>query len=510
MPPNVVEVQARILSHLSNSALGIVTTLVTILLCAVAVPKENRREVLRTPLIFFALYLVVVVVSLPIEDGTRLARVLEVAALFFSLLTLSRALFILIIDVLIGRRLAHPLSQIIRDIIQGVVYAGVGAIVLRQVGVEAGSLLTTSALLTAVIGLSLQETLGNLFAGLAIQAQRPFEVGDWIGLDEFPTNMGRVIEINWRATTVLTNDQVELIIPNGILAKATLRNYTKPTKIVRRTVEVDAPYEVSPARVEEALLNAAKDVPGVLETPQPVVLTRNFAASGITYQLQFWIDDFGIRDRLDSSVRQRIWSAFQRAGISIPFPVRTVHMHAQTSEFKEDARNAEVALRKAALENVDFLAALSEELRLELATRSRTCHYMPGEIVLRQGDVGSELYVVQKGEVAVRLTVNDGNIAEVARLGPGKFFGEMSLMTGASRRATVQALNDTQLVEVSKDAFHALLVKDPHLAEAVTEVLVQRQSEIEENLTQWTSENDVDANLKSVALLSKIRNFFAI
>jgi CRP-like cAMP-binding protein len=187
-----------------------------------------------------------------------------------------------------------------------------------------------------------------------------------------------------------------------------------------------------------------------------------------------------------------------------------VHMFEHTPEAQAEARRQEIHLRKSCLEHVDFLAALSEESRLELATRSRTCHFMPGEIILRQGDLGSEFYVVQKGEVAVLLGLGEGNVAEVARLGAGKFFGEMSLMTGASRTATVQAMSDTELVEVSKEAFHALLVKDPHLAEAVTEVLVQRQSEIEENLSQLTSEDDDDANLKSIALLSKIRNFFAL
>lgn len=510
MLTEAVELQARMLEQFGNSALGIIVTLAAIGLCGVAVPKANRRAVLRPPLVFLAIHLLLVVIGIFIHKGTTLSRVIDVSGLLFFLLSLSRALFVLVVDVVLGRRLSRPLSRIFRDIIQGVVYVGVGAIVLQQVGVEPSSLLTTSALLTAVIGLSLQETLGNLFAGLAIQAQRPFEVGDWIGLDENPANLGRVIEINWRATTVLTNDQVELIIPNGSLAKATLRNFTKPTKMVRRSVEVDAAYEVSPARVEEALLLAAKDVPGVLTTPVPIVLLRNFTAGSITYHLQFWIDDFGIRDRLDSAVKQRIWSVFQRANISIPYPIRTVHMHARTHETEVEARKQEIFGRKSVLEGVDFLAALSEESRLELATRSRTCHYMPGEIILRQGDLGSEFYVVQKGEVAVILALGEGNVAEVARLGAGKFFGEMSLMTGASRTATVQAMADTELVEVSKEAFHALLVKDPHLAEAVTEVLVQRQSEIEENLSQLTSENDDDANLKSVALLSKIRNFFAL
>src|SRR5690606_39397019 len=112
--------------------------------------------------------------------------------------------------------------------------------------VEPASLLATSALLTAVIGLSLQETLGNLFAGLAIQAERPFEVNDWIQFDEHRHRVGRVVEINWRATKVETSDRVILTVPNGVLARAPIMNFSRPTALVRRSVYVDAPFDAPP------------------------------------------------------------------------------------------------------------------------------------------------------------------------------------------------------------------------------------------------------------------------
>ena len=272
--------------------------------------------------------------------------------------------------------------------------------------------------------MSLQDTLGNLFAGLSIQAQRPFEVGDWIQIDPDPRHIGSVIEINWRATTVLTTEQVELVIPNGVLAKTTIRNFTKPTKVARRTVEVEAPYELSPRKVEEALLSAAHAVSGLLASPPPAVLVRRFGDNGIVYHLNFWIDDFSIRDRVESSVRQRVWSAFQRAGISIPFPMRTVHVHAVTPESRAEVLKQEVDSRKVSLEEVDFIAALPEAPRARLAALSRTCHFMPGEVVIRQGDPGCELYIVQKGEVVVLVGRGQGSVAEVARLGPGSFSGK--------------------------------------------------------------------------------------
>lgn len=505
------DLSQHVLHTLGTGAIGIGVGAAVLLLCALALPRAERRATLRTPLVLLGLHVLTVLVRLPLPEG-KIDRGLEVLGLFFLLFSLARAIFVLVVDVAIGARLSKPLPRIIRDIVQGLVYLGALAIVLREVGVEPGSLLTTSALLTAVIGLSLQETLGNLFAGLAIQAQRPFEVGDWIGLDADPKLVGRVIEINWRATTVLTLEQVELIIPNGVLAKTTIRNFTKPTNIARRTVTVRAPYEVSPRRVEAALLEAVQEVPGILSQPQPVAQTRDFGEGGMEYVVNYFIEDFALRDRIDSTVRHRIWHAFQRADIPIPYPMRTVHTHAVTAESRAEEAKQDTARRKAALGAVDFLAPLPDASLERLAALSRSCHFMPGEAVIRQGEMGSELFIVQKGELAVIVGRGEGgSVAEVARLGPGQFFGEMSLMTGEKRAATVKATTDCELVEVSKGAFQEVFAADPRLVEQITRALVDRQIALEENLSaRATRSSRAEADAKSSALLAKIRQFFQL
>src|SRR5262249_47572296 len=153
-------------------------------------------------------------------DSSTARRFFGAISVLCLLVSISRSAVLFVIEVAIGRGLVRPLPKISRDIVQGLAYAGIGLATLHAAGVRPGSLLTTSALLTAVIGLSLQETLGNLFAGLAIQMQRPFDVDDWIQFDTDPKHIGRVIEINWRATKVLTLDEVEVIVPNATLAKS--------------------------------------------------------------------------------------------------------------------------------------------------------------------------------------------------------------------------------------------------------------------------------------------------
>ncbi|WP_437561997.1 cyclic nucleotide-binding domain-containing protein [Sorangium sp. So ce542] len=492
----------------SSGAIGIGIAAALLLALRLLMPIAQRGK-LRLPVALLGLHVAALLARLPLDPASSLHVALSVVALFLLLTALGRAAFLLVVDLILGVRLGRPLSRIIHDIIQGLVYAGVALITLRAAGVEPGSLLTTSALLTAVIGLSLQETLGNLFAGLAIQAQRPFEVGDWIQIDPDPRLIGQVIEINWRATTVLTNDQIELTVPNGTLAKSTIRNFTKPTAIARRMIEVRGPYEVSPRLVEQALLGAVASAPGVLLAPPPFVLAARFDESSIGYQVNFFIEDFARRDRIDSDVRQRIWYAFHREGIAVPFPTRIVRMAEAPSESQARSEADERQRRLQSLRVVDFIAALPPPLLDRLATLSKTCSYMTGEVVIRQGAAGHELFIVQSGEVSVIVGREGGSTAEVARLGPGKFFGEMSLMTGEPRSATIQAVSDCELVKVDKEAFQEILAAAPGIAEKITEVLVARQSALDENVSVRRARAGAE-EAKTTALLEKIRQFFSV
>jgi small-conductance mechanosensitive channel/CRP-like cAMP-binding protein len=498
-----------LVSLLAAEALGIAVAVALLIALAALLPTASRKRV-RTPFLLLLANLLVLLPQPLVDPASATGRALPVLGVFFLAAAIGQTAFLLVIDAFFEKRRAQPLPRIFRDILQGVILIAVLFITLRSAGVEPTSLLTTSALLTAVIGLSLQDTLGNLFAGLSIQAQRPFEVGDWIQVDPDSRFIGRVIEINWRATTVLTAEQVELIIPNGMLAKSTVRNFTKPTEISRRTVEVQAPYDVQPQRVEKALLSAVRSVAGVRSDPPPAVLLSRFDDSGMTYLLNYFIDDFSLRDRIDSMVRQRIWHAFQRATISVPFPTRTILPQEASPEARAKAEAQERERRFAAIKGVDFLANLPEEALSRLAELSKSYHYAIGEVIIRQGDPGHDLYIVQTGEVAVLLGRDEGSVAELARLGPGKFFGEMSLMTGERRTATIQATLDCELVRIGKDAFQDILAADPKLVEQITQTLVERQLQMEENISARAARSKDYKEEKSSALLSKIKQFFSL
>lgn len=485
---------------------GIIVAALLLVVLRLVLPKGERGK-LRAPLFLLLLHLAVVLSRAYVTPKGPADRALTVLAVLFLSLSVARTAFLLLVDYVLGRRAQHSLPRIIRDMLQGLIYFGAAFVTLRAAGVEPGSLLTTSALLTAVIGLSLQETLGNMFAGLAIQMQRPFEVGDWVQFDADPENVGRVVEIDWRATKLQTLEQVEVIVPNGTLAKVPIRNYTKPSPVMRRSVYVQAGYETPPARVHDVIEEAIAGVPGVLKTPAVSIVTSGFMDSGVEYWVRFFTDRFGERDIIAGMIRDRIWYAFSREGITIPYPIRTVHMHEAARE-EQHGNAVRRARRDRILRYVDFLAALPPAAFELLASRSRVQHYASGEVIIRQDEPGDAVFIIGHGEVAISHQ-RDGSEIEVARLRPHEFFGEMSLMTGEKRTASARAVTATELLLVDQSALGEVLKESPDLARTISEVVASRRDALEKSVAENAETREVVHDHQG-QLLGRIRAFFKI
>ncbi len=489
--------------------LGVLSGAVLLLVLLIVLPRGVRSR-LAAPAALMVLHVLLEAVGWQIPGSAVVSRPLAVLSVLALLLAHGRGAFVLVADGIFAGRLGRPLPRIFRDILQTVIYSAIALFTLRFVGVEPGSLLTTSALLTAVVGLSLQDTLGNLFAGLSIQVQRPFQVGDWIQFDPDPRLIGRVIEINWRATTVLTNDEMEIIVPNGTLAKAPIRNYTKPSPLSRRSVEVSCSYDVAPSRVRDTILGALGGLPDVLRKPAPLVLAWHFGQSGVDYVVQYYTDKFANREISDSVVRERIWYALRRERISIPYPMREVNVRQMTREVDREVEGARRAQVASYLRSVDFLAILPEEALLRLAELAPSRVYAPGETVIVQGGPGQEMFFVARGEVSV-IVGQGGGSAEVARLHQGSFFGEMSLMTGELRAATVQVVHEAELVVVGKEAFSAILSHAPELAARMSHVIVERQEQLDSHLAARAAQAEPDViEQRASDLLVRVKKFFQL
>lgn len=402
------------------------------------------------------------------------------------LLVASSALFVLVfgrLAVLLlfeGRESAPGAvaPKIVRDFAQVLMLVLVTLWSLHRLGVDASTLVATSTLLTAVIGLSLQDTLGNLFAGLALQLQRPFVVGDWIAFDEDPKHVGRVVEINWRATSLLTLDHVVVVMPNAQLARAPLSNFTKPDPISRRSVFVVASRNAVPHLVQGAIESALRGAYGVLPEPAPSVVTHRFLPeSGVEYWVRFYTDRFEERDRVDGDARDRIWYAFRRAGIEMPMHQAKLSVQEENDVARQLAEQERLSRVTEALKHMRLFGELSASSLASLALHSELRPYAAGELIVREGELGAELFLIERGAAKVT-TVRAGQVMELAQLGPGMFFGERSAMTGEPRRASITALVDCDVVAVGSAALRHLLAAEPKVAEHLSEVVASRESEL--------------------------------
>ena len=505
--PNVVRDDLR-----NGEVFAVVLASVLLALLWLTLPRGGRRH-MRPPLMLLVVHIGVRALRRSVFTGdSNVAHILVVLGVITILACIGRAGVTLVLDVGFGRRMSRPTPRIIRDVVLGVVYIGIALVSLRAAGIEPGSILTTSALLTAVVGFSLQETMGNLFNGLALQLQAPFEVGDWIKFNDGGDTVGKVLEINWRATKLLTLDEVEVIVPNGKLGTAAIANYTKPSPRIRRSIYVTVTLSTPPRKAQRVIADAIKGSFGVLDDPAPSVVTQDFNNAGTALWVRFWTDQFQRWGAVEGEVRDRIWYALAREGIEMAWPTQELFLHEVNDEMRARQRNEKFARNVDALRSVDFLAALPASEIEKLARTAEVHLYAEGEAIVRKGDTADDMYIVQSGDVSVMVTRENGfgDRREVAVLGAGKFFGEMALMTGEPRSADVIAKTDSELLVVSHGAFHATLAAHPELAETVSRVIAERQQKLDEHAATSSKQEEKEIEERTSQLLGKIKRFFSI
>jgi len=441
-----------------------------------ATAPRGRRWLAWGPiaLLFLALGMLGFAFVMPVTAGA--APPAHYILRFFVISSLLQSL-LMVFAISGWERFASPIPKIFLDVLRWLTFAAALLIVLWEAGINAGELLTGSALITAAFGFALKDTLGNVFAGLAIHAEHPFEIGDWIQYDTNPAHIGRVVEINWRATKVITLDEAYVIIPNGQLAQASIRNFTKPEPWSRRSLYVVTPYEVSPQRVQAIILDAIRGSFGVLEKPPPSVVTNDFKERGVEHWVRLFTTEFDKRDRVDGMARDRIWYALARNGIQIPVATQSIRLTPLPPPPPPEPVETVIGRRVKCLDSVGLLASLGPQQVRLLAERNEERVYAAGEQIIRQGEDGQSMYVIMQGEVEVTARDGDGSPVSLGTLGPGDYFGEMSLMTGAPRVATVTTNSEACLLKVDKQSFKELIEAQPDLIEEMGSALRIRLEE---------------------------------
>lgn len=404
---------------------------------------------------------------------------------------------------------ARRFPMFFRDIVRFVVLVFVVIVLLKTVfKVDPSALVVTSTVVSAIVGLALQDMLSNIVAGVALQIERPFGEGHWLRLGD---QEGQVLQMSWRATHLRTREGDILTVPNGTLANAEILNFHQGDSqhMIRQIMGVS--YDSPPDQVKAVLLSVMHDVEGVLDIPEPDVHTVNYGDFSVDYEMRFWIEDYGRAPAIRDQVMTRLWYALARANMDIPFPVR----HIQVMDREGVERNALVQEKESVakivrqLASIDFLQALDSSQLQELARQARVAQYGTGEYLVHQGHRDAALFFIEDGTVVVSAKSLDGKTgSNIGQFGAGYFFGEIALLTGAPRTASVVAMGHVRAVIIDKAALEPLLKEKPELAVTLSEVLRERSEELEKLLHQATDEKHQEAH--EVGFLERIQRFFEI
>ena len=435
----------------------------------------------------------------PFEAWWRIPWLVLLSGLGYASIRVINAL---LFDFVFRLRQGYEAPTLVRNIFTLVAFLILFIVIFTRLyqEVNLGALFTTSAIFGVIIGLALQDTLGNFFAGISLHADRPFQVGDVVVLGQQQLT-GVVEGITWRAIKIRTFQNHIVLVSNSSAAKESIEVCPREN-LNARLVFFGTLYTDSPAKTIHIVREAIREAENVSPKISPIVRMRNLGDSSLEWEVKYWLEDYAKYNDTDALVRQLIWYALRRANITFAFPTRTLHVERKGPIPLASGPQKEVIERLSA---VDIFAPLSNEETEKLAGGAVRHVFAPGELVIRAGDQGSSMFVVHSGRVQVQIS-DGGKQRPVAVLSEGAFFGEMALFTGEPRTANVVALEETEVLEIGHAAMKHLFETNPDLAESISWTIAERRAGLEASSQQSAAV----AQAESAGLLSSIKRFFGL
>ena len=422
-----------------------------------------------------------------------IARTLGTVAPVLLVLAASNLIVLLAVNPFRQDRLPDHLPAILQDAITVALFATVIVLFFND------RLQLTAAAGAVVLGLALQNTLGNAIAGLALQADQPYKVGDWIRVGD---HEGRVTQISWRSTVLRTRESTLVALPNSSIADGPIVNYSEPAPPTRIWVDVGVTYTAPPNHVKAVISRRSRRCRSPWRRQRPDVLLLDFGASAITYRARCYVQDMERASLAQDQMRTAIWYTFQRHGIDIPYPIQV--------EYSPGTMPAVAIPEQADLPtligNTALLGGLTPDARARLAASARPRLYGAGEMIVRQADTGRTSFLVARGEARVSLAPDD---QEVARLGVGEVFGEMSWLTGEPRSATVTATGDTLVFELDDAVLRELATASAGVLDTLAEAVSRRRHELESHLCRHGAPAPPSAEPPD-SLVARMRRFLRL
>jgi small-conductance mechanosensitive channel/CRP-like cAMP-binding protein len=428
-------------------------------------------------------------------------------AAFLGIAVGAKVLDVVCFDLVARWRKKRQVPLVVRDIGRWAITLVAGVMIVRAFfpGVNLNVLALSSLVVGYIVGNATQDTLGNLVAGLALNTEQPFHIGDWVTVGG---HTGVVVDTTWRATRLKTMAEDYVVIPNSAIAREPIINFSHPTRHHGCYVTVGVDYATPPNKARATINGVLAGIPEVCRQPAPSVFLSAYGDSSINFTIKFFIVDYAALDATQSLVLDRLWYAFRRDGISIPFPIRDVRMR-DAAALEQRAQDAERQSVRSLLRGVDLFKSLAEADVDRLAAVARPELFAAGEVLFREGDEGDTFYVIRSGKVLVTKTDGAGTAVTLAILETGAFFGEMSLLTGAKRSATVRAETDAAVLAIAKPVFAALLRADATLADKLADVLEQRLTS-QQGRVAAASPASSEPPPPHAVMVMRIRQFFGL
>src|SRR5213596_2781159 len=447
----------------------------------------KRRAGVRLGLLFRLFCLVVAFYAAIAVYGVHASWRNHVGA---AAILLSTALVVALInryiwDFYFEKKRQTPIPHFLREVVGGIIFLIVLLFVLSygyHAEAQLKGLLAGSGVVAIIVGFAGQNLFAGIIGGISIQINKPYKVGDWLQVGE---RFAEVMEINWRSTRLRTNDDIYLDIPNNEMVSHEIVNLHYPTEVHAMRIRVGVEYKDPPNLVKDALFRAASTADGVLAQPKVKVFLVDFADFAVIYEIKYYMGNHSRINETNDAVRTNVWYELKRQGITIPFPIRTLHLERKAARpVQEDQAEALSILRGEPL-----FECLSEDQLNQMVNQARLRLFGRGERVIEEGAAGESMFVMLRGAAKVLVSKNGSKI-QVATLGAGDCFGEMSLLTGEPRSATVRADGDCYVMEIGKPVMAKVLSGAPSCMEQLSQLLAQRKMETEGILKEATSTDE--------------------
>ena len=479
---------------------------------------------LWAPLVTFLLFFVL---TLAIDDlmsrlstepiGQRiLFYAINIGIWLSSAYFVNRLVILFLWDRLVAKAIRGPVPRLLKQVFALFIYTiavtGIIGIVFKR---SITGFWATSGVVGLILGFALRNIILDVFTGLAVNIERPYKIGDWVtvhGQRREQNVTGRITEINWRTTRIRTEENTTVIIPNGLLSTMIVTNFWSPNLESRFETTFCLDFSVPTERAHRVLLAGVKaglGQEGLLRHPEPEVLVGSTTPLGVEYTIRYWIIPWEdttpsvASDRITTSVLEHL----QQAGITLAYPKQDIFYDKMPTRHL-DARSMED--RKLLLAKIELFEHLDDEEREIVATKMRRQFCQAEEILVKRGDKGESMFILLEGLLYVFLDIRDsGEETKVAQIVPGQFFGEMSLLTGEPRSATIKATTDTVVYEIRKDTMNALFENRPQTAEMISNVVAERRLrnlQVQEEVP--LEEKVVQTETLARQIMSRIKLFF--